>query len=121
MEFCHAKENFRKKSLVHHFTWDKVLKNGPSKICGRQPLKNLKWYGLLFSTNFTWFILEYFFSFLVIPKEKYKRIFYSAYGNTTDDIKQSFEQINCMIYFSIQNFMFKELKRRKIEDETWCI
>ena len=27
--------------------WDKVLKNGPSKICGRQPLKNLKGYGLL--------------------------------------------------------------------------
>ena len=21
--------------------WDKVLKNGPSKICGKQPLKNL--------------------------------------------------------------------------------
>ena len=29
--------------------WDKVFKNGPSKICGRQPLKNLKWYGLLWS------------------------------------------------------------------------
>ena len=27
--------------------WDKALKNGPSKICGRQPLKNLKGYGLL--------------------------------------------------------------------------
>ena len=26
--------------------WDKVFKNGPSKICGRQPLKNLKEYGL---------------------------------------------------------------------------
>ena len=26
--------------------WDKVFKNGPNKICGRQPLKNLKWYGL---------------------------------------------------------------------------
>ena len=26
--------------------WDKVFKNGPSKICGRQPLKNLKVYGL---------------------------------------------------------------------------
>ena len=25
-------------------TWVKVFKNGPSKICGRQPLKNLKWY-----------------------------------------------------------------------------
>ena len=24
----------------------KVFKNGPSKICGRQPLKNLKWYGV---------------------------------------------------------------------------
>ena len=22
--------------------WDKVFKNGPSEICGRQPLKNLK-------------------------------------------------------------------------------
>ena len=26
--------------------WDKVFKNGLSKICGRQPLKNLKGYGL---------------------------------------------------------------------------
>ena len=25
-------------------TWVKVFKNGPSKICGRQPLKKLKWY-----------------------------------------------------------------------------
>ena len=29
------------------FIWDKVFKNGPSKICGRQPLKNLKEYDLL--------------------------------------------------------------------------
>ena len=27
--------------------WDKVFKNGPSKICGIQRLKNLNWYGLL--------------------------------------------------------------------------
>ena len=27
--------------------WDKVFKTGPSKICGRQPLKKLKGYGLL--------------------------------------------------------------------------
>ena len=25
---------------------DKIFTNGPSKICGRQPLKNLKGYGL---------------------------------------------------------------------------
>ena len=30
--------------------WNKVFKNGPSKICGRQPLKNLKGYGLLKET-----------------------------------------------------------------------
>ena len=27
--------------------WDKLFKSGPSKICGRQPLENLKGYGLL--------------------------------------------------------------------------
>ena len=29
------------------YSWDKVFKNGSSKICGRQPLKHLKWYGQL--------------------------------------------------------------------------
>ena len=42
----------------------KVFKNGPSKICGRQSLRNLKWLWCaeaqrLSSTNFTWSILEY--------------------------------------------------------------
>ena len=31
--------------------WDKVFKNEPSKLCGRQLLKNLKWYGLLKQTS----------------------------------------------------------------------
>ena len=30
--------------------WVKVFKNGPSKNCEGQPLKNLKWYGLLRQT-----------------------------------------------------------------------
>ena len=30
--------------------WDEVFKNGPSKICGRQPLNNLIGYGLLKQT-----------------------------------------------------------------------
>ena len=30
---------------------DKVFKNGPSKICGRQPLKYLKGYGQLKQTT----------------------------------------------------------------------
>ena len=27
-------------------TWEKVFKKGPREICGAQPLKNLKRYGL---------------------------------------------------------------------------
>ena len=39
--------------------WEKVFKNGPSKICGRQPLK-----------NFAWSILEYF-----VPDVTEKKLF----------------------------------------------
>ena len=35
---------------LHTVIWDKVFKSGPSKICGRQTLKNLKEYGLLKQT-----------------------------------------------------------------------
>ena len=42
----------RKLSATHSkekcYKWVKVFKNGPSKICGRQPLKNL-----MSSTSFT--------------------------------------------------------------------
>ena len=41
---------FRSKSVIQGPIWVKVFKNGPNKICGRQPLKNLKWYGLLRQT-----------------------------------------------------------------------
>ena len=46
-------------------TWGKVFKNRPSKICGRQPLKNVADYITsnflkAVSTNSTWSILEYF-------------------------------------------------------------
>ena len=52
--------------------WDKVFKNGPIKILGRQPLKNLKGYGLSFTKamsqkKFIWSILEYFVP-CIIPK-----------------------------------------------------
>ena len=32
---------------LHKVMWVKVFKNGSSKIFGRQPLKNVQWYGLL--------------------------------------------------------------------------
>ena len=60
---------------AYTYNWDKVFKNGPTKIRGRQPLTNLNWYDLpkqaitsnflksASSTNLTWSILEYFFPF----------------------------------------------------------
>ena len=38
-------------SFIDYYKWDKVFKNGPSKISGRQSLKNLKGYGLLKQTT----------------------------------------------------------------------
>ena len=38
---------FKNLSVKNYLTWLKVFKNGPSIICRRQPLKNLKGYGLL--------------------------------------------------------------------------
>ena len=46
--FCRLKETAQRlikqndKNQVSNI-WDKVFKNGSSKICGRQSLKNLKW------------------------------------------------------------------------------
>ena len=56
--------------------WDKVFKNGPSKICERQPLKNLKGYGRLSSTNFVWSILEYFVPYFLLIIQSHRTIIY---------------------------------------------
>ena len=37
--------------LLYIEKWDKVFNNRPTKICGRQPLKNFKGYGLLNHTS----------------------------------------------------------------------
>ena len=57
--------------------WDKVFKNGPSKTCGRQPLENLKGYGLLKQTTS---ILEYF-----VPYISYMLTHDNAYPGGADD------------------------------------
>ena len=52
------KWRFHIKVLTASWTliWDKVFKNGPSKIYGGQPLK-----------NFTWSIFEYFIPYVALP------------------------------------------------------
>ena len=62
------------------YMWVKVFKYGQSKICVRQPLKNLKEYGLLKQTilpsSFTWSILEYFVPCVLSQKQicKYEKL-----------------------------------------------
>ena len=34
--------------MTRSINWDKIFKNGPSKICEKQPLKNLKGYSLIY-------------------------------------------------------------------------
>ena len=48
------------REFSHSFTyiWVTVFKDGPRKLCGRQPLKNLKWYGLRLS-RLPWPISNY--------------------------------------------------------------
>ena len=79
-------------SLVR-IIWDKLFKIGSSNICGRQPLKNLKGYGLLkqtislqifqrlSSTNFTWSILEQFVPYRPV------NIFFHSYGRPMNALK----------------------------------
>ena len=62
---------FRRVVLANK--WVKVFKNGTGKICGIQPLKNLRWYGLLcFGRPYHCLIRPYHFKFL-------KALFYKFY------------------------------------------
>ena len=49
--------------------WDKVFNNEPSKICGRQSLK-----------NFTWSILKYFASIVNCPCTLLSFLLLMSYG-----------------------------------------
>ena len=55
--------------------------------------------------------------FLLLVK-KIKTVFFSAYDNTTEDIKQRFEQTYYILYCSIQNVLAIGIKERKIEDQV---
>ena len=44
-KFVKTSSNKNLRWLLTRYIWEKVFKNGPNKICGRQPLKYFKWYG----------------------------------------------------------------------------
>ena len=55
---------------------------------------------------------------LLLLKKSTDVFFFSAYGNTTEGIKQRFEQTYYMIYCSIQNVLTIGIKGRKIEEQV---
>ena len=63
-------------------TWGKVFKNGPSKICERQPFKNLKGYGLLkqtISSSFLQAVFHKFYqvhSWILCPKWSFQDVIF---------------------------------------------
>ena len=54
--------------------------------------------------------------FLLLLKKSTNGSFFSAYDNTTERIKQGFEQTYYMIYGSIQNVLAIGITGRKMED-----
>ena len=47
-------------NLSNSYKWKKVVENGPSKICGRQPSEPDHVTSNFLKANFTWSILESF-------------------------------------------------------------
>ena len=80
--------------------WSKIFKNWPSKVCGRQPLKNLKWYGLSDEWYFSLYILWKFCStFLEISMVSWTA-FFSFFFNKHNLLTQSF-------HFGVNIFFMK--------------
>ena len=63
--------------------WFKAFKNGPNKICGKQPLKKLKWHGL--------------------PKQTTSKIFLGPFLNTLTRIMNAFISYLKNIYIFTPN------------------
>ena len=55
--------------------------------------------------------------FLLLLKKSTNSFFFSAYDNTTESIKQRFEQTYYMIYGSIQNVLAIGMTGRKMKDQ----
>ena len=55
--------------------------------------------------------------FLLLLKKRTNRFFFSTYDNTTESIKQRFEQTYYMIYGSIQNVLAIGMTGRKMKDQ----
>ena len=54
------------RNCLSTYIWDKVSKNGPSKNCGREPLKKLKGYGQLKQTISLQMFLSHMISMISI-------------------------------------------------------
>ena len=111
----------------NNFIWVKVLKNGLSKICGRQPLKNLKWYGLHMENLFIYPVIYLWKTLLFREKTPHWRHFVYISGRVICCCKKKFSikvslsnltrsAKNCRFFYSYWVNLFS----KKIELENKC-
>ena len=92
--------------------WVKVIKNGPSNICGRQPFKNLKDYGLLetdYTSVFHKFYLVHFW--ILCPKSWLK----------TEPNSYKLKNINSLLTFIFYMVVYINTKKLKKWFKRHCI
>ena len=95
------------EEFTWNLIWIKVFKNGPSKICGRQPLK-----------IFTWSILEYFVPYVVraslwaVNLQKHFR-----------PINFSWKKVDCLFVFTtdLKFIYFSTVRYDMIKHFAWPI
>ena len=98
--FCNWKGNSFDINWYLKYMWDKVFKNEPSKICGRQPLKNLKLYGLLYADHITAYVLKVVF---------HKFYLFHSWIPWPISVHFRYQFVSKFLHFQLQNIEFYSL------------
>ena len=90
-KFVKTSSNNNLRSLLTRYIWEKVFKNGPNKICGRQPLKYWKGYDLLKQAIYFEYFVPYFVQGLSMLAETWNLVqWYCTMG--------AFEKVHQLVY-----------------------
>ena len=111
-----GKDFFNWKSLQNFYgdRWVKVFKNRPSKICGRQPLKKLKWFNLPKQTVFRKFYLVHSWMPWPIWSLAVCMIFLRTI-NFLENVTTIFVVLSTEIFVKLQDEQFKILQKYQLK------
>ena len=81
------------------------------KICGRQPLKCFKWYGLL--------LLEYFVAFLAKMSNDFKNYDKNMEFTSLGQLMMTWLKIECPFRIRVETRL-KNVIKSKLKKKSWC-